>query len=103
EAFLDQLGQTELENRHLALLQAGDPLGVDIGTDDVMTEVREARGSGEPDVSRPDDRDSHRTPRPRPDMRTKSRGRRAASADQQPTGGEDADAPAEAERLDDRA
>ena len=55
-----QRGQAVLEDRHLALAQAGDPLGVDVGADDVVAEMREAGGRGEPDVARADDGDSHR-------------------------------------------
>ena len=55
----DQLGQTLLEDRHLALVQAGDAFLVDVGADDVVTEVREARGGGESDVPRADDCDVH--------------------------------------------
>src|SRR5207244_3668383 len=104
EALLDQLGQTELQDRNFAFFQARDPLGVDVRTMDIVPEVREARGSSESDVPGPDDRDPHGTPRPRPDMRRKSRGRRAFSAAQQPTSGPEAeDAPPAAEPPDARA
>ena len=41
------------------LRQAGDPLRVDVGADDVVAEVREARGRRQPDVAGAHDRDSH--------------------------------------------
>ena len=52
-------GRPLLEDRHLALVQAGDALLVDVGADDVVTEMREARGGGESDVPRADDCDVH--------------------------------------------
>ena len=59
EPLGEQLGQAVLEDRHLALLQPGDPLGVDVGADHLVTEVREAGRRGQADVPRADDRDAH--------------------------------------------
>ena len=100
EALLDQLGQTELEDGNLALLQARDPLGVDVGAEDVVPEMGEAGRGGEPDVPGPDDGDPHETPNRRVDMRSQSRARGAFSergpegqsrnrTTQQPTAGND--------------
>ena len=51
--------QAVLEDRHLALAQPRDPVGVDVGAHHLVTEVRQARGSGEADVPGPDDGDAH--------------------------------------------
>ena len=65
EALRDERGQAVLEDRHLALAQPGDPLGVDVGAHDLVTEMGEAGRGGEPDVAGPDDRDRSSRLRPR--------------------------------------
>ena len=62
EALGDERGQAVLEDRDLALAQARDPLGVDVGAHDLVTEVRQARRGREADVAGPDDGDAHAAP-----------------------------------------
>ena len=59
QTFGDQLGQPLLEDRYLALVEAGDAFLVDVGARDVVAEVRKAGCRGEADVPRADDCDVH--------------------------------------------
>ena len=79
EALLEELRQTELEDRDLALFQARDPLGIDVSAQNIVSKVRETRSSGQSNVSGADDRDSHDRPGPRHDMTNQSRGARTRS------------------------
>ncbi len=65
EPLLDQLGKAHLEDGNFALFQASDPIRVDVGALDVVTEVREAGGGREADIAGTDDRDPHDAPRAR--------------------------------------
>ena len=58
EALGDELGEAVLHDRDLALREPVDPVLVDVGADDGVAEVREARAGGEPDVAGADDRDA---------------------------------------------
>ncbi len=62
QALGDERGETVFEDRHLALAEAFDPLGVDIGAHDLVAEVRQARGGREADVAGSDDGDAHERP-----------------------------------------
>ena len=53
-------GKAVFEDRHLALAQALDPLGVDVGAHDLVAEMGQARGGREADVAGADDGDAHR-------------------------------------------
>ena len=57
EALADQRREPLLQDRHLALRQRADPVGVEIGAGDVVAEVGEAGRRGQPHVPRADDRD----------------------------------------------
>ncbi len=54
----DELLQPRLEDRHHALVQRGDLLGVEVDAGDVVPEVREAGARHQPDVTRPDHGDA---------------------------------------------
>ena len=51
EPLVHQLGQSVFEDRHLALAQPRDAVGVDVGARHVVPEVGEAGRGGEPDIS----------------------------------------------------
>ena len=57
ETLGQDLRETVLEDRHLALREPIDPLGVDVRTGDPVPEVREADRGGQPDVPGADDGD----------------------------------------------
>jgi hypothetical protein len=59
EALTHQLVEAGLDDGHLALLEHGDLLGDDVGTNDGMSEVSEHGAGGEADVARADDGDAH--------------------------------------------
>ena len=66
QAFEDERGQALLEDRHLTFRQPAHPRFVEVGADDVMAQVREARRGRDPHVPRTDHRDvTHRAP-PKP-------------------------------------
>ena len=59
ETLGDERGKAVLENRHLTLAQAGDPLGVDVGTHDLVPEMGQAGRSGQADITGSHHRDRH--------------------------------------------
>ena len=51
--------EARLEDRHDAVVEARDPLGVDVDAEDVVSDLREAGARNEADVSGSEDRDVH--------------------------------------------
>ena len=58
EARTDELLEARLPDRHLAPRQQVDAVGKDVGTDDLVAEMRETSGGREADISGPEDGDA---------------------------------------------
>ena len=59
DAVIRSIEQAGLEDRGLTFVEPGNPLRVQVGAHDIVPQMRETRGSRQPHISRPDDRNRH--------------------------------------------